>query len=395
MPKNWEEQCELAAKRIAVSQTIALVLPDGAGMEVVGSSSALLASLRTLGKSISLFVPPFDPSVPYGFDPVTGHSPAMVPWAALDGGQEPLREFIISFDLLRSPIKELKYERAENRLDIILSPSGPVRREDVEFRWGELRYDLVVTIGAATPETVQPSLTKAPELMVSKPILNIDSNPANSAYGEINLLAGAEFPRPTLPEIIHQLIMKLGAPAPENDLATALLTALVAATQEFKDIGLRPEAFLLAGELMRRGGDLSLAHRYLSAFMRHGLNQLTARAIARSRRAENIDALIAILTPDDFEKTASSHRDSASIPERILAILPAAGTVALIWRAKAEDPVRAQLASRNAERNAELKRRDGTAAGPGGNTVIAAEFPSFAEAEAEVTRLLLPSSEVE
>ena len=100
-----------AVARIRECTAIAIVLPEALALDVLGSAVALAGGLRHLGKSVSVFGPPRLPA-----------SRAMS-WQTIDEDSEPLREFIISFDLARSPIKELKYERDSNRLNIILSPT--------------------------------------------------------------------------------------------------------------------------------------------------------------------------------------------------------------------------------------------------------------------------------
>ena len=84
-----------AAKRIAQSQTLAVVLPESPGVDVIGAAAALISGLRSLGKIVSVFAPPANGSIG--------------PWTAFAADEEPLREFIISFDLTRSPIQEFNY----------------------------------------------------------------------------------------------------------------------------------------------------------------------------------------------------------------------------------------------------------------------------------------------
>lgn len=353
-----------AAKRIASSQTLAVVLPETPAFEVIGSAIALISGLRAIGKVISVFA-------------AAPSERSLMPWNMLGNDEEPLREFIISFDLARSPIKELKYERGENRLDIILSPTGRIRREDVEFRWGELRYDLVVTIGAPSLEALAKSIRAAPGLLHEKPILNIDASPANQRYGELNLLADAGLAeQPTLAELTYDLLSVLAVPAHDPERASALFAALGAATGEFQPERTSASAFRLAGELRGLGATPD-AFRKLSLF-RPSLDEirLAGRALARSRFEEKSGTLWALLTAEDFTKTATTPLARENVLERIRKAIPRATIYVLLWQDPADNAVRAIW-----EHAAEPQHP---------RQALERSFPSFAAAE-EHLRQLLPN----
>lgn len=352
---------EAARERIATSAAIAVVLPDAPGLAVIGSAVALASGLRAAGKTVSVFAPPALPS----------------PWLASAGAgaeDDPLREFIISFDLTRSPVKELRYERAEERLDIILSPTaGRIRREDVQFRYGALNYDLVITLGVERPEAAASSIRKAPELLLEKPILNVDANQKNAGYGEINLLT-----ENTLPEVAYELLTALGVPA-DAERASALLSALAAATANFNPARASASTFLLAGELMRAGGvvtSLLPPRRSLTSA------QLAARALLRTRLDEERSALVALLTPDDFSKTAAPPEAAAAALAHLADAVPGLERYVLAWQWAPDRPVNVSL----------LSRRE-----PEGLVIETAEldFQSFEDARAHIAQLLGDGSAVE
>ncbi len=307
-----------AAERIAKSAAIAIVLSEAPGVDALGSAQALVSGLRAAGKTVSVFAPPTLPS----------------PWLASPGAGaqgEPLREFIISFDLRRSPVKELRYERAEERLDIILSPTaGRIRREDVEFRPGALRYDLVITLGVQRPEAALLSIRQAPELLLEKPILNVDVNSGNAGYGELNLIAEG-----TLAEVTHGLLAALGVPD-DAERSSALLSALASATANFNPACARASAFSLAGELMRSGGaviPIAPPQRSLAGA------QLAARAMLRSRLDAERQALVAFITADDFSKTAATSEAVLPALERLADVVPGLERYALAWQEASGRPV--------------------------------------------------------
>lgn len=372
-----------SAKRLGESETIAIVLPDQMRVELAGSAWALAAGLRSLGKAVSVFGPP------------ALVSRGLVPWGTIDTEGEPLREFIISFDLARSPIKGLKYERDQERLDIILSPSGNrIRREDVEFRYGPLRYDLALTLGVVSPEAAVESIARVPELLHEKPIVNIDAEPANTRYGELNcILAREDGGGTTIPEAAYEILASLNATPKDAESAGALLTALAAATRGFRPPRAGTETFRIAGELLRQGADLDAAMRLASPSRPLGVEKLVARAIVRSRRDDEGDYWM-LLTAEDIAQTT----DDPSAIESVLAIaqerFPEARHTVLLVQNPASEGVRAFLAAQDpselgrlAERAAE-KIRDGHMAFP-------ELHASFRVAEERINELLRDAGAVE
>ncbi|MBI4132135.1 MAG: hypothetical protein HY474_00715 [Candidatus Sungbacteria bacterium] len=357
-----------AAKRIAASATIAVVLPETAGLEIIGSAAALVFGLKSLGKAVSVFAP----SAAYG-------ALALLP-GALGADEEPLREFIISFDLTRSPIKELKYERADNRLDIILSPTGRIRREDVIFRWGELRYDLVITIGAQSPDAIGTAIRSAPELIHEKPLLNIDIDQENRRFGDLNLVPpAAALEPPTLAEMTAGLLTALGV-THDAERATALFAALASATNNFRPQRTSASAFRLAGELKAAGADTMASRLTAPPEAQAGRMRLSGRAMARSRLEPELDLLWALLTAEDFSKTATGPEDTAAVLEQLLLAFPGVGRAVLLWQEETDGAIRVHATTAD---NAEPL--------PLAKDV----FPSFPAAEEHIRRLLGEGSTVE
>ncbi|MBI4132512.1 MAG: hypothetical protein HY473_00225 [Candidatus Sungbacteria bacterium] len=385
MDENSTAALGEAALRIKQSAVLAIVLPDTPGIEVVGSVAMLIAGLRSIKKTVHVFSPPAFPL------------PILAAPEGRESNPEPAREFIISFDLSRSPIKEVKYERDENRLNIILSPTGVrLRREDVEFRYGPLPYDLVITIGVANPEAAAVSIARIPELLYEKPILNIDANPANTSYGEINLLASrvtvgvAE----TLPEITHRVLGALSAVPETPEAASALLTALASATENFKIARTSASSFLLAGELVKRGGKIIPLLTLPDTPQRFREEQLAARAVVRSRLDLKSQILWSLITNDDFAKTGGTSALVPRVFAKLTATLPATRRTVLLWEDPIEQGIRAVVSSPQPIDEEKLRAR-GASLLPTGHIAVHDSFPTFRAAEERIRQLLATLDGVE
>lgn len=373
MTNAGKTQLEQAVERTGGAGTIALVLADAPGLDALGSAVALERGLHALGKTVSVFAPAV-PALPTQALAVAGG------WS-----NEPLREFIISFDLARSPIKELKYERDENRMNIILAPTGSsIRREDVEFRAGALRYDLAITLGVSRIEAANASLARAPELLYEKPVINIDANPANTAYGEVNLLPESSDLKGkiTIPEFAYHILTGLQALPGDPETATTLLAALAAATGSLRLGRASPGALRMAGELVERGADAEASRRYAAAARPLAEEQLLARAIARTRWDPEMGTLWSVLTSEDFEKTGTTGATAGELLEQIGDTLPQAAYHILLWQDAGSPEITAAVRSSSAgEKHAA--------------EIASGFYPTFREAETAIGELLRGQDAVE
>lgn len=385
MANQLSSSIEQAALRIRDSKTIAVVFPDAPSIEVIGSAAAFIKGLKRLGKIVSVFRPPL---------PLL---PGLAPWSGLNDESEILREFIISFDLSRSPVRELKYERDQNRLDIVLSPTGSrIKREDVEFRYGGLSYDLAVTMGVPAIEAASASIALAPEILHEKPVLNIDANPANRGYGEINLIAenSGGSPRPTIPQIVWNLLGELDVRPNAPEDATALLSALSASTKNFHPAHAGAEAFLTAGELIKAGADGVIARQYSAAHEPLKEKQLAGRALARSRFDEKNRTLWSVLTREDFAKTSADASGALKALNRLVELVPNAKRSVLLYQPPDAETIANLifLADTGEAAGLDLEPREN---GNGRYFASPELYPSFPAAEEGISRLLRPADAIQ
>lgn len=91
----------------------------------------------------------------------------------------------------------------------------------------------------------------ADALAGSRVVVNIDHHLNNSGYGD---LVWQEPRASAVAEMFYALIQKLGCEIDER-MATCLMTGLLTDTGSFRYASVRPESYLLAAELVRRGAE--------------------------------------------------------------------------------------------------------------------------------------------
>lgn len=361
-----ENQTSLAlfSERVKQANSLAIVLADNAPFADLAAGAVLASLLRRAEKVVTVFTPP----------DAAHRFPELAPF--LEGANEPIREFIISFDLTRSPIKELRYEREEKRLDILLSPlSGRIRRDDIEFRAGALRYDLAIALNVGSPEAAAASIAGAPEIFIDLPVAAVGVD-ERAPFDEINISR----PGRTSAEFVYELALLLGSELDRPD-AELLLASLAEATGGLAAHRMTPDAFLTVGNLMKYGAKVPLP-----VAAAKNLTQITGRCLARSRFDSPTETAWSLLTADDFEKTGARANDAPHLLSELSRAYPAAKKTALLAEPERGAGIAAYLVVDSEETLARLVQGGFTAMGA---TLVSRElFPSHREAEDVIARLL-------
>ena len=276
-----------AIEFIEKSERLALALPEKPTFDCLAASEVMLGYFENRGKQVGLLTRlGKEQAIPERFTRL----PALAPL---------LREFIVSFDSSTSPVTQLRYEKEENRINIIFSPkSSPLKEAQVSFRQGKTFCDAIVAIGIRDLDLLNNLFDSEPELLVSTPVLNIDNSEGNKNYGELNLVN----PGCSLSETAYKLITLADAETLNQDSATLLIAGILGHSAGFS-FAPGPDSLLAASELMRIGGNWQEAQELWKLSAPMDLLQLFGRASVRSKLSADKGVLWSFLTAEDFEKT--------------------------------------------------------------------------------------------
>jgi phosphoesterase RecJ-like protein len=134
------------------------------------------------------------------------------------------------------------------------------------------KYEVAVVVDCASPERtgrVSGELRKCPLLV------NIDHHRTNGDLGELSLVDPAAAATGLL---IHRILAAMGYP-PDLDVATNIYVAVLTDTGSFRYGSSSPEAFEVAGEMVRRGVDPWAVAEQVYETQSAGRLQLLGRAL--------------------------------------------------------------------------------------------------------------------
>lgn len=217
-----ESEKQKAKDLVAKSEQIGLLLPPRPSIDCMAAAEVISRSILSQEKHVG-----FLPSV---------SSDSLPPPEAFDNVLNPdslTREFIIAVDTAQSPIGQLRYEKHEDRLEIVLSPKNlPIREDALSFREGKLQCDCLIAIGVADVEALSSAaLGVEPQFFTETPIVSIGNAADQKTYGEANLVSP---PEASLCELAYEFVKAVSGGPPEGRTATLLLAGIISATDNFR-----------------------------------------------------------------------------------------------------------------------------------------------------------------
>ncbi len=160
-----------------------------------------------------------------------------------------LNKFKIVLDTSQTSVKQLSYDVKNDKLEINIIPEdGVFESKDVKTERGEYKYDLVISLGAHSLESLGRVFSEHRHFFHQVPLINIDRSVVNENFGEVNIVETAST---SLAEISYHALQKYL----DKDMATCLLAGMISATNSFQSPQVTPDALSLASQLIIKGAD--------------------------------------------------------------------------------------------------------------------------------------------
>jgi nanoRNase/pAp phosphatase (c-di-AMP/oligoRNAs hydrolase) len=219
-----------------------------------------------------------------------------------------IRDFVISVDTAKTEADKLKYVPEGGKLNIYITPfNGNFSNNDVSFSYGDYHAELVIALGASKLEEIDSSITSQTKLIEKVKIVSIH-NKAVTAPGS-NILEWSEQSASSICEMLMSLTEALQGGLVDAEIATSLLTGIIAKTDHFTNDNTTPKIMTMAAQLMAAG-----ARR--ADIIKNLKEQLSDQAAASlgNHPLSGVDKTASLAA-------ASSNENNASAPESAQASL--------------------------------------------------------------------------
>ncbi len=282
-------------KNISDSKRTAIVLPEY--VTVDGFCAA--AALSSLLPQAMVFAAGKVPEVPFLLNP-----------PRVAGGLSATDQLMIKISNQNAEPKELRYEKTNDGLAVYITPnSGQFTEQDVTVMPSASNFDLVLIIGSANVEQLGKIYTENTNLFFSTPHINIDNNPSNEFYGTVNFVNTSTS---SLCEVVFDIIEAMPNGLKGDTVTTGLLAGIISQTASFRDPKTTPSALQKASRLVSAGARQQDIIQHLFKTKPLPLLQLWGRALARLTAQPDKQALTAVVTASDLQKT---QIPAESLPE--------------------------------------------------------------------------------
>jgi hypothetical protein len=246
------------------------------------------------------------------------------------------KEVVISLDLQKSPIEELRYEKTEGKLKIYLTPEHPVRKDDFSFEETYPACDILIAFGFSDDTELTEKLREVP-VRTPNGVFRVGASAGQATLGQYQ------------PHIA----------TPEKATAKSSVTEQPTP---------RPQQRVWAANTMK----------------------LWARAFLRSYVEEDLNVFWAFLPKEDFVKTGQSYEILPTLLEDMKQFSTLPPVSIILWEEEGSQNqrVKALIHSEDTTRLARIASAFNTTLSGSGTYCITAGYPNFSEAEIEIRKLL-------
>lgn len=216
------------------------------------------------------------------------------PTETLEKTTDSLRDFIIALD--KSKADKLRYKVEDNVVRIFITPyRTSISAADLEFSQGDFNVDVVIALGVQRQEDLDTAITAHGRILHDATVTSINASDT-SGIGSINWV---DKQASSLGELVAELSQTIGANLIDSQIATALLTGIVAETNRFSNNKTSPQTMSISAALMAAG-----ANQQLVATKLEQSGNVTPKALSGTDASE-----LVILNTSDAAKPIDHTQD--------------------------------------------------------------------------------------
>lgn len=208
--------------------------------------AALIGLALTLNKAGKHTAAVFSGQVPSTLD-------FLKPEDTIEKTTDSLRDFIIALD--KSKADKLRYKVEDDVVRIFITPyKVSISQDDLEFSQGDFNVDVVVALGVTNQEDLDEAIITHGRILHDATVATINI----SREGDLGSIHWQDSQASSLSEMMTELAQLLGTDLIDNQIATALLTGIVAETERFSNEKTTAKVMKASATLMAAGANQQL-----------------------------------------------------------------------------------------------------------------------------------------
>jgi nanoRNase/pAp phosphatase (c-di-AMP/oligoRNAs hydrolase) len=244
-----EQQKQLIAK-LKEAQNVLVTVSKNPSVDQLSAAIGFTLALNKLDKHATAV---FSGRVPDTIE-------FLKPEETLEKSTDSLRDFIIALD--KSKADKLRYKVEDQVVRIFITPyRTSISEKDLDFSQGDFNVDVVIALGVPEQQDLDEAIQAHGRILHDATVacLSIDG------HQELGTLNIADTKASSLSEMVTELIQGMGQDLIDSQIATALLTGIVAMTNRFSNDRTSPKTMSLSSVLMTAGANQQLIATELEA----------------------------------------------------------------------------------------------------------------------------------
>ena len=302
---------------IKQSQRILVVSHKNAGGDAIGSMLALERVLSKADKEVTLVLSEkleenltFLPGIEKIKSDVSG-----------------ARDLIIRINKDKFPIEKLSYNEEDGSLNIVLTPKGVLDKSNLEFVQGAFKFDLIFVLDTADVERIDSIYDRYTELFFETPIVNVDHHGGNEYFGTVNMV---DLTATSTAEILVSIIEAMGPNNFDADVATCLLTGIIADTASFKNTNTTPKSLTISAQMLAAGARQQEVIQNLYKTRPLSTLKLWGKLLSNMEYDQEHRMVISSISLADFSETGGNVEEIHGVMDELLAKAPGTDVVLIL-----------------------------------------------------------------
>jgi hypothetical protein len=233
-------------EKITNSTNVLVTVSNNPSVDALSSAIALTLILNKLGKhTTAIFSGQAPPAITF-----------LDPGKTFETSIDSLRDFIIALD--KEKADHLRYKVDGEVVKIFITPyRTTLSSNDLEFSQGDYNVELVLALGVENQTHLDGALEAHGSILHDAAVVTIGNTTESSSLGSIDW---RDDTASSLSEMLVTLVESLQSDTPllDQEIATALLTGIVAETDRFSNPKTSSKVMTMAAQLMAAGADQQL-----------------------------------------------------------------------------------------------------------------------------------------
>lgn len=237
------DQKQQIADRLKQANNILVTVSNNPSVDQLASCIGLTLALNKMSKHATAV---FSGAVPSTIE-------FLQPEKTIEPNTDSLRDFIISLD--KSKADKLRYKVEDKVVRIFITPyRTSISDKDLNFSQGDFNVDVVIALGVHNQTDLDQAITAHGRILHDATVATINTNPG----GELGSLNWVEAGASSLSELVAELLDGMDRQLLDAQMATALLTGIVAETARFSNQKTSPVTMSISAQLMSAGANQQL-----------------------------------------------------------------------------------------------------------------------------------------